>query len=49
MKFCNETKIGLEIVNPINDGNTIISSTNIRKLIENVYVRISSVNFYRYF
>jgi len=38
-KFCNETKIGLEIVDPINDGKTTISSTNIRKLIENGYVR----------
>jgi len=39
MKFCNENKIGLEILDSINDGKTIISSTNIRKLIENGYVR----------
>ena len=39
IKFCNQAKIGLEIVNPINDGINTISSTNIRKLIENGYIR----------
>ncbi|MBE77271.1 MAG: riboflavin biosynthesis protein RibF [Candidatus Marinimicrobia bacterium] len=39
MRFCDENKIGLEVVDPIVDGKTTISSTNIRKLIERGYVR----------
>ena len=37
--YCDANKIGIEIVNPIADGNVIISSTNIRKLITNGYIR----------
>ena len=33
--FCKQNKIELEIVNPIKDGQVFISSTNIRKLIQN--------------
>jgi len=39
MDFCKQNKIELEIVNPIKDGQIFISSTNIRKLIKNGFVR----------
>ena len=39
LKYCKKNKIGIEIVKPITDGNSTISSTNIRKLIENGYIR----------
>ena len=37
--YCRNNKIGLEIVNPLRDGNNIISSTSIRKLIANGFIR----------
>ena len=37
--YCNNNKIGLEIVRPLSDGENIISSTNIRKLIANGFIR----------
>ena len=37
--YCRNNKIGLEIVNPLRDGNNIISSTGIRKLIANGFIR----------
>ena len=39
LEYCKKNKIGIEIVNPLTDGNSTISSTNIRKLIENGYIR----------
>ena len=39
MSYCNENDIELEIVPPITDDNTIISSSHIRKLIQSGYVR----------
>ena len=39
MEFCNQNNIELEIVNPLKDGQVFISSTNIRKLIKNGFVR----------
>ena len=39
MDFCKQNNIELEIVNPIKDGQIFISSTNIRKLIKNGFVR----------
>ena len=37
--YCKNNKIGLEIVKPLRDGNNIISSTSIRKLISNGFIR----------
>ena len=37
--YCSEHEIELEIVPPITDDNTIISSTHIRQLIQSGYVR----------
>ena len=37
--YCSEHEIELEIVPPISDDNTIISSTHIRQLIQSGYVR----------
>ena len=38
-KYCQRKDIGLEIVSPLKDGDVIISSTNIRKLIINGFIR----------
>ena len=38
-KFCKKNDIALEIVGPLKDGEKIISSTNIRNLIENGFMR----------
>ena len=38
-KYCKNNKIGLEIVKPLSDGKNIISSTSIRKLISNGFIR----------
>ena len=38
-KFCKKNDIAMEIVGPLKDGEMIISSTNIRNLIENGYIR----------
>ncbi len=38
-KFCTINKIALEVVTPLKDGEMIISSTNIRNLIENGFIR----------
>ncbi len=37
--YCKNKKIGLEIVKPLRDGKNIISSTSIRKLITNGFIR----------
>lgn len=37
--YCKKKQIQLEVVNPLKDGEKIISSTNIRNLIENGYIR----------
>ena len=39
IEYCKKNNIGLEIVNPITDSNSTISSTNIRKLIASGYIR----------
>ena len=38
-KFCKVNNIALEVVKPLMDGEMIISSTNIRNLIENGFIR----------
>ena len=38
-KYCKYNKISLEIVKPLTDGKNVISSTSIRKLISNGYIR----------
>ena len=38
-KFCMSKSIELEVVDPLKDGEMIISSTNIRNLIENGFIR----------
>ena len=38
-KFCTNNNIGLEVVKPLKDGEMSISSTNIRSLIENGFIR----------
>ena len=38
-KYCKNNKIGLEIVKPLSGGKNIISSTSIRKLIANGFIR----------
>ena len=38
-EYCKNNKIGLEIVKPLSDGKNIISSTSIRKLISNGFIR----------
>ena len=38
-KYCKNNKIGLEIVKPLRDGKNIISSTSIRNLIANGFIR----------
>ena len=38
-KFCKNNNIALEIVGPLKDGEMSISSTNIRNLIENGFIR----------
>jgi len=38
-KFCTANSIALEVVEPLVDGEMIISSTNIRNLIENGFIR----------
>ena len=38
-KFCKVNNIALEVVRPLTDGEMIISSTNIRNLIENGFIR----------
>ena len=37
--YCKNNKIQFEIVKPLKDGEIVISSTNIRKLIESGYIR----------
>ena len=37
--YCQRKKIGLEIVRPLKDGDVVISSTNIRRLIINGFIR----------
>ncbi len=37
--YCKNNKIGLEIVRPLSDGKNIISSTSIRNLIANGFIR----------
>ena len=39
IKYCKNNKIGLEIVKPLSDGENIISSTSIRKLISSGFIR----------
>ena len=38
-KFCRANSIALEVVKPLLDGEKIISSTNIRNLVENGFIR----------
>jgi len=38
-KFCKKNDIAMEVVGPLKDGEMIISSTNIRNLIENGFIR----------
>ena len=38
-KFCKNNNIALEVVGPLKDGEMSISSTNIRNLIENGFIR----------
>ena len=38
-KFCKKNDIAMEVVGPLKDGEMIISSTNIRNLIDNGFIR----------